>query len=1168
MQNSKNNKSLFFNFFILFFVQFSFGQLSSFTLNVVPTHETCTGNGALNFNVSGTVSGSTMDFAVYLLPNLTTPLTTVTATSLTGLNSGNYRVVATQSLGGSSASKQQDVTINNAILPLSYTLSGIKVKCGNDGLIQVNVSAGSPVSYQILSGPVTTSQQSSNVFNGLPTGVYQIRVFDSCGEAVVQTYTLLQESVSLIVDPVVIQTTILPTCNTILVTNFFGVLSGSIIAYPLTFNYVVYPPSGSPISYSQTINSGSIASLEIPFFNDQSYYYNLQVIDACGNVYNRNNNIINRKFDFTVNTNKLNCTDLSLQIIPEFYVAPYTINFLSFPAGFNPNAFNSNHPGPFTGIFETYGGVGNSFPVGNYTIQMTDSCGRSITRNITVSPQNPTPTSVGSNNGCGHITILLEGNYMVSVVITNAPSAYTQPLPQNVSTFLNTGGSQFFISNLPVGTYTFQVTDNCGIVSTVNATVSPYSPTPLSIVKRPGCEVGFGSVIVNDTNSISSAILIAAPSSFTGTLPLNLSTNIVLGTFYFGSVPQGSYTFQFTSACGGIRTSTIVIEGYQVTTNTVNITENCGSFNLYLQHLSNGIFSQSYWLQKLNPVTGQWTHPGTGSVYVDGTDLTSINARLLTNNTNNINLAYTGQFRVVKMYRTLVDSNYISCISVINEFEFTGGPKITNVYAFLCSANNNEVVVEATGLPPLQYSITTKNGVPFVVNNGNNNSFTNLESAIYNFQVQDVCGNIVNSVFDVTTLAPFAVEATPFCNGQVGSLSVPLFSFLTYEWWKGTATTTILSTSNSLTFSPFNAATDFGTYHVRIINTNNSSSCVDNVLDYVIPNNSSTPNAGIDGTISYCGNQGSIDLFSILSGTFDNTGTWSEITSSGTLVNNLWNSSTVAPGNYQFKYRVDGLCDAFDESFVNVTINEIPQSPIPTVDAVICDGTSLQLYASTIPGVTYEWVGPNGFSSNVQNPIINGVSSINNGTYSVKVFTSTCESTVSTVEVLISTLPQFSLDFDCIENVATLTATTLNNSFNSSTSVYNWTNADGFSSSENPINITGEEKGIYTLTVTNDLGCSATETIEVKTTLCKIPKGISPNTDGDNDEFDLSGFDGVQKVKIFNRYGMTVFEQDNYSNQWKGQDKNGNILPSGTYYYFVTFANGEPKTGWVYLSVD
>jgi gliding motility-associated-like protein len=82
---------------------------------------------------------------------------------------------------------------------------------------------------------------------------------------------------------------------------------------------------------------------------------------------------------------------------------------------------------------------------------------------------------------------------------------------------------------------------------------------------------------------------------------------------------------------------------------------------------------------------------------------------------------------------------------------------------------------------------------------------------------------------------------------------------------------------------------------------------------------------------------------------------------------------------------------------------------------------------------------------------------------------------------------------------------------------------------------------------------------------CEIPKGVSPNNDGKNDTFNLENFD-VEKASIFNRYGIEIFSKLNYTNEWKGQDKNNKSLPDGTYYYIVKLRNGETRTGWVYLS--
>ncbi|MEO8235087.1 MAG: T9SS type B sorting domain-containing protein [Flavobacterium sp.] len=82
------------------------------------------------------------------------------------------------------------------------------------------------------------------------------------------------------------------------------------------------------------------------------------------------------------------------------------------------------------------------------------------------------------------------------------------------------------------------------------------------------------------------------------------------------------------------------------------------------------------------------------------------------------------------------------------------------------------------------------------------------------------------------------------------------------------------------------------------------------------------------------------------------------------------------------------------QSLTNVTSN----SPI-------CIGSSIQLNASG--GINYDWTGPNGFTSSIQNPIINNASALNSGTYSCSITgTGGCDNTV-TVNVLVgdSTAP-------------------------------------------------------------------------------------------------------------------------------------------------------------------
>ncbi len=85
---------------------------------------------------------------------------------------------------------------------------------------------------------------------------------------------------------------------------------------------------------------------------------------------------------------------------------------------------------------------------------------------------------------------------------------------------------------------------------------------------------------------------------------------------------------------------------------------------------------------------------------------------------------------------------------------------------------------------------------------------------------------------------------------------------------------------------------------------------------------------------------------------------------------------------------------------------------------------------------------------------------------------------------------------------------------------------------------------------------------------------ISPNTDNKNPAFILKYIEAIEetknnKVSIFNRWGDLVWEGVNYNNTsvvFTGSNKNGNELPTGTYFYKIEFAGGR-KTDSGYLSL-
>lgn len=102
------------------------------------------------------------------------------------------------------------------------------------------------------------------------------------------------------------------------------------------------------------------------------------------------------------------------------------------------------------------------------------------------------------------------------------------------------------------------------------------------------------------------------------------------------------------------------------------------------------------------------------------------------------------------------------------------------------------------------------------------------------------------------------------------------------------------------------------------------------------------------------------------------------------------------------------------------------------------------------------------------------------------------------------------------------------------------------------------------------------ENIDYKIVISEV---ISPNQDGENDYFVITGLDAYpnSEVWIFNRWGTEVFHSDDYQNDWDGTSQSslnisGDNLPEGTYYYVLNLGGTEEQTnsgetykGFIYL---
>ncbi len=145
-------------------------------------------------------------------------------------------------------------------------------------------------------------------------------------------------------------------------------------------------------------------------------------------------------------------------------------------------------------------------------------------------------------------------------------------------------------------------------------------------------------------------------------------------------------------------------------------------------------------------------------------------------------------------------------------------------------------------------------------------------------------------------------------------------------------------------------------------------------------------------------------------------------------------------------------------------------------DSPVCNSEQVQLSVNTIPGAAYNWSGPSGFTSVLQNPIAPAVA----GTYSVTVTSLLGCSNSAMTEVLVNTPPVITAlsnnGAPCVTgaNDILLIATVFppdNGSYQ-----YSWTGPNGFSSS-NAIPVlpgaTSADNGSYSLIVTDGNGCTS-----------------------------------------------------------------------------------------------
>jgi gliding motility-associated-like protein len=342
----------------------------------------------------------------------------------------------------------------------------------------------------------------------------------------------------------------------------------------------------------------------------------------------------------------------------------------------------------------------------------------------------------------------------------------------------------------------------------------------------------------------------------------------------------------------------------------------------------------------------------------------------------------------------------------------------------------------------------------------------------------------INVVVNPLPAAPTATANTPLCVGQTLNLGASTIAGATYSW-NGPNTFSSASQNPSI---PGITVAGAGVYSVNAsvlgcVGPNGTVSVVVNPLP-------AAPAAGANTPL--CSGQTlSLTASAIAGATYNWSGpnSFTSTTQNPTIVG----TTTLASGTYTVNATVSGC--AGPNGTVAVVVNQTPIAATAGANTPLCSGQTLSLTASTVAGATYNWTGPNSFTSTAQNPTIVGTTTLASGTYSVNVTVAGCTGANGTVAVVVNQTPSvLTIGANsplCSGQTLSLTSTSTVGA------TFSWSGPNSFTSTaQNPtiVGTTTLASGIYTV-IASVGGCaSATKTINVVVNQTPIVLTIGANS--------------------------------------------------------------------------
>jgi len=870
-------------------------------------------------------------------------------------------------------------TVSAASAP-SFGSTFAIASCPNSGTgsLKTQVTStggGGPYLFELLPpSPLVRPAQASNFFDSLVPGNYTIRLTDGCGISKVDTVSVRAANA--------------PTFTASSSASCVSQGNGSILIQPNSsalspFQFELISPGAAirPTQYSNIANSVNARFADLNIGK-----YTVKMTDACGvDVTDTISVPGSTNFSFPSGVTTLpSCSTsatgwLAVQA-PTTGIGPYTYELIA--------------PSPITRSAQT-SRVFNNLPVGDYTIRITDACGNTVTNSspFTLSAATaPSAPTVTNSSSCSTSST---GSIVISVTTNSGGGAPYQFALVSPSPVTRAFQNNTVFTGLPVGTYTVQTKDQCGL--TVNSQTTIAAAQPFS--------VSTNQEIVGCSASTYLSQVTVVPQSFNN----------------YGPIPSGSGGGPYTYAIYNSTNTTVIFPAQSTNvfpavphltgspTHVVRVTDACNitaTTNISLNSTEPGVGAltivSSSCSSKANGAIRVSSVPTVGRQPFQYSLINSTNSSVVIGPQSSTLFDSVPANASGYLLRVTDACGKTSTTTTPLAFPASVLPSVTGTPTPSCSGSSTGSILttitngttQAGGT--FQYALLNSSNSAVIRPNQSHPYFGNLPAGSYLIRITDNCNATLNSAAVVVSSTPTALTAAGVASvtcGSSGSGTVTASSQggiepVRYSLINNATSSVVAGPQLNNVFSGLAA----GTYTVRALDSCGTIANSSNVVVSVTAQNPTiTTTSAID-----CGGFAKIAGF----GAGGNGGPYTYALCSGancsTFSSFSTNSIFTVTNSGTYRIAVKDKCGnqtISSDIVINIPVRAVLNS---ITKANACGSTAITVNYSNVPNTPHYSVNGSNFSPTI--PILNPgtylirVTDFNNGTYG-------CSSDTGTVVV-------------------------------------------------------------------------------------------------------------------------------------------------------------------------